>query len=285
MTAIPAHSPDSDALGGPLLAALAVHAVLILGLGFGLEATDAPAPTIEVTLARHQDKTPPEESDYIARFNQRGSGDSRDKQQLTTDRLAPLQSTVFRDTQVPAPQAQGDQRREQARRQVVATTGDNERRRDATDPVEEGSPGVRQNVEDIASLRAKLARQRQAYSRIPRTLVLTAASARASDHAEYLRQWIEWVEQIGNENYPREARRQQMYGAIRLAVTIDRQGNMAGVEILESSGQRVLDQAAIRIVRLASPFSPIPETIAEDRVEIIRTWHFIPGDRFHTSGD
>ena len=141
-----------------------------------------------------------------------------------------------------------------------------------------------QLVREVASLRAKLAQQRQTYSKIPRTLVLTSASARRSEQAEYLRYWIERVEQVGNENYPEEARRRQMYGAIRLAVSLERNGNVVGVEILQSSGQRVLDQAAIRIVRLAAPFTPFPATITADRIEVIRTWNFIPGNRFETSG-
>ncbi len=58
---------------------------------------------------------------------------------------------------------------------------------------------------------------------------------------------------------------------------------MASVEILKGSGQRVLDQAAIRIVRLAAPFAPIPPSIKEDQVEVIRTWNFIPGNQFLTS--
>ncbi len=93
------------------------------------------------------------------------------------------------------------------------------------------------------------------------------------------------MERVGNENYPEEARRRQLYGAIRLAVALDRDGNVASIEILQGSGQRVLDQAAIRIVRLAAPFAPIPSSIREDQVEVIRTWNFIPGDRLETSAE
>ena len=52
------------------------------------------------------------------------------------------------------------------------------------------------------------------------------------------------------------------------------------VQILESSGEQVLDQAAMRIVRLAAPFMPFTGDLMDiDVLEIIRTWRFEPGDR------
>lgn len=276
---------ETRGMGNAFVIAVALHALLILGVGFKLQNSGAPAPTIEVTLARHSSAQAPEESDYIAQFNQQGSGSSETKQELTTDRVPPLDSTVFRETEILQPMEQQVREERPAEQQIVAAARDDAPSRDqAEEQLLEGSiTTAPQTVREIASLRAKLAQQRQFYSKMPRTLVLTAASAKASDHAEYLRHWIEWVEQIGNENYPEEARRKQLYGAIRLAVALERDGNVASIEILKSSGQRVLDQAAVRIVRLSAPFQPIPAAIREDRVEIIRTWHFIPGDQFHTS--
>lgn len=278
---------ESEGMGYALLFALVIHAIIIVGIGFRLERTEAPSPTIEVTLARHQSEKSPEESDYIAQFNQEGSGTSENRKEMTTDRLAPLESTVFRETEFIQPVEEQMQRKQAAEQEVLTSINESSQSRlQAEDETVDG--GVQTNpqtLEEIASLRAKLAIQRQSYSKIPRKLILTAASARASDHAEYLRQWIEWVEQVGNENYPEEARRKQIYGAIRLAVTLERDGNVAGVEILSSSGQRVLDQAAIRIVRMAAPFAPIPSSIKEDQVEVIRTWNFIPGNQFHTSSN
>lgn len=114
---------------------------------------------------------------------------------------------------------------------------------------------------------------------------MTTASARAADEAGYLLRWIQWVEKVGNENYPEEARQKKIFGTMRLAVALERDGNVASVEILQSSGQRVLDQAAVRIVRLAAPFEPFPTAIKQDRIEVIRTWNFVPGNLFSTSVD
>src|SRR5690606_32417230 len=279
--------PDSGPLGGAVMVALALHALLILGLGFKLQSDAAAPATIEVTLAHRPADETPGESDFIAQFDQQGSGSEATKQQLTSDRTPTLDDTVFRDTDSPQPIEQRQAEQIRAAQQVVATRQPSAERRDrAEDHQRDGTVDTApQPLREIASLRAKLAHQRQLYSKIPRTLVLTAASAKASDQAEYLRHRIEWVEKIGNENYPEEAQRRKLYGTIRLAVALERDGNVAGVEILKSSGQRVLDQAAIRIVRLAAPFQPIPPSIREDRIEVIRSWNFIPGNQFHTSAN
>ena len=58
-------------------------------------------------------------------------------------------------------------------------------------------------------------------------------------------------------------------------VSMGGDGTLNEVLILQSSGQPILDQAALRIVRLAAPYSPFTGDLNEfDRLEIIRTWHF-----------
>ena len=97
--------------------------------------------------------------------------------------------------------------------------------------------------------------------------------------AWYKDEWRKKVERIGNLNYPEEARRQQIYGNLRLMVSINRDGSLYEVQVLESSGQPLLDQAAQRIVRLAAPFAPFTGDLTDiDRLEIIRTWKFAKGD-------
>ena len=91
-------------------------------------------------------------------------------------------------------------------------------------------------------------------------------------------------ERIGNLNYPEQARREKIYGKLRLLVSINRDGSLHEVLVLESSGQPLLDQAAQRIVRLAAPFAPFTGDLADiDRLEIIRTWKFAEGDRLSSN--
>jgi protein TonB len=82
-------------------------------------------------------------------------------------------------------------------------------------------------------------------------------------------------------NYPAEARRQKIYGQLRMVVSLLPDGSIHNIEVLESSGQRILDDAAIRIVRLAAPFAAFPPELRKDvdQLEIIRTWKFEKGDK------
>jgi periplasmic protein TonB len=87
------------------------------------------------------------------------------------------------------------------------------------------------------------------------------------------------VERVGNLNYPDEARRRSLDGNLVLTVAIRRDGSLERIDIIKSSGQPVLDDAARRIVEIAAPFPPIPPS--EDEVDILhitRTWQFVAGD-------
>lgn len=286
MVATPGNYHDNR-LWIAILVATILHGVAVFSIGFKPQPYQSPANTIEITLAQHPSTTTPEESNYLAQFDQQGSGDREKSQEITSDRVALLEAPEFRETDIPVPAATEQAQQTRQEQQLIATRSQSA----ATSPQEQQPEealsqqpkAAAETAREIASLRAQLDQQRQLHSKMPRTLVLTAVSARSSEQAGYLRRWIDWVETIGNDNYPEEARRRKIFGAIRLAVSIERDGNVVGIEILQSSGQRVLDQAAIRIVRLAAPFEPFPQSIKEDHIEVIRTWNFIPGNLFSTS--
>ncbi|TVQ73945.1 MAG: energy transducer TonB, partial [Oceanospirillales bacterium] len=92
----------------------------------------------------------------------------------------------------------------------------------------------------------------------------------------YLDNWRRRIESVGNMNYPEEARRNNINGSLRLLVAIMPDGSVAEIDVLQSSGHAVLDNAAIRIVQMASPFQPFTNEMRRttDRLEIIRTWKF-----------
>ena len=95
-------------------------------------------------------------------------------------------------------------------------------------------------------------------------------------YAEYVEEWRRRVEIIGNLYYPEEVALKNISGDLLLDVAIDKKGNLKGVKILRTSGNPVLDGAAINIVKLAAPFSPLPEKVTEDTdiLHITRTWKF-----------
>jgi periplasmic protein TonB len=134
---------------------------------------------------------------------------------------------------------------------------------------------------EVARLEAELQSRETVLSERPRVRRISSGTPLSSEEALYLRQWEERVERIGNLNYPEEARRQNLGGRLRLLVVIHADGSIREAQLLTSSGHRLLDDAAIRILNLASPFAPLPESVrAEaDVLEIIRTWQFGDGWR------
>ena len=105
---------------------------------------------------------------------------------------------------------------------------------------------------------------------------VTGVSPASPQLSYYFKAWRRKVERVGNLNYPNAARARSLYGSLRLLVAITPDGGLADVRLLESSGHSVLDDAAVRIVRLAAPFAPFPPEMRRntDVLEIVRTWQF-----------
>jgi protein TonB len=128
---------------------------------------------------------------------------------------------------------------------------------------------------DMASLRPEMNRQRQWQSKIPRREFISA-NTRKYEFASYMSAWVAKVERVGNLNYPAELRRKKLHGDLVLTVGIHQNGSVESIEVKRSSGLQEIDRAAIDIVRMAAPYSPLPENIAErvDILHITRTWRF-----------
>jgi protein TonB len=93
------------------------------------------------------------------------------------------------------------------------------------------------------------------------------------------------VEKIGNLNYPEEAKRRKLYGNLLMHVAVRADGSVEKIRIRRSSGHKLLDDAAVRIVRMAAPFAPFPPEIREevDVLDITRTWQFLDGNTLFSS--
>ena len=130
----------------------------------------------------------------------------------------------------------------------------------------------------IAALSAEIERDLRAYAERPRRKWISA-STREHRFAAYMDAWRRKVERVGNLNYPEEAERRGLTGDLLLDVAIRPDGTVEEIILRRSSGERVLDDAAIRIVEIAAPFAEFPGDIAED-VDILhieRTWIFHSG--------
>jgi periplasmic protein TonB len=133
----------------------------------------------------------------------------------------------------------------------------------------------------MASLSAEIDQRLREYAERPRRKWVTART-REHVYASYMEAWRAKVERVGNLNYPDEARRERLSGNLLLDVALNADGSINEIVLRRSSGQRVLDDAAIRIVELAAPFARFPDAIAKetDILHIERTWVFLQGSRF-----
>lgn len=280
----------ADRLGFTLMIAALIHVALILGVGFAYVKPPDISKTLEITLATFKSEAPPKKADFLAQDNQQGSGTLDKKAIPKTTELAPFQDTKI--NKVTPPPAAKPVEKQVALKTAVATTAQKtqktvtKREEIKQEPAVKAAPTFdsSQLTSEISSLEAELSNEQQLYAKRPKIHRLSAASTMRDKGAWYKEDWRKKIERIGNLNYPEEARRNQVYGNLRMMVSINRDGSLFEILVLESSGQPLLDQAAQRIVRLAAPFAPFTGDLADiDRLEIIRTWRFARGDKLSSN--
>jgi len=136
-----------------------------------------------------------------------------------------------------------------------------------------------QHTLEAMRLEAQIAKEMEAYEKRPKRRFV---GARAAEYrfARYVEDWRLKVEHVGNLNYPEAARARKLYGSLLLTVGIRSDGTLESIALDRSSGQKILDTAAKKIVEIASPFAPFPPEIQRDTdiLYITRTWTFAPGD-------
>ena len=277
----------ADRLGFTVLIAALLHFAIILGVGFTVSDMPELSKSLDVTLASFKSEKAPEKADFIAQDDQQGSGTLEEAAVPKTTEKAPFQDTKVNKVQVessvePTPVAPEIKK-------VISTTQP-QQHKVVSKPKEQPKPKPTRKTPvidreqlsaEIASLEAELAFEQQQYAKRPRVSRQNTAATKRDISAWYRDAWRKKVERVGNLNYPDEARRQGVYGSLRVLVIIKSDGSLEQMRILESSGHPILDTAALNIVRLSAPFAPFTGELAAnyDQVEIIRTWRFERGDR------
>ena len=276
----------ADRLSFTLFLAAALHASLIFGLGFQNEKPSQGARTLEVTIAHKLSDKAPDEADFLAQANQEGSGDETEKRELTTTEMAPFDDALLENVQLESPSTTAPNNTITQR--LTLTTQGVSKRKIATEKETPRKPkplpkkekeSLDMLSEEIASLQAKLDDQKQAYAKRPRIRTLTSVSTKAHYEALYIDSFRREVEAIGTRNFPNRALSENKFGNVRLLVTLLPSGELKSQpQVLKSSGYAFLDEAAIRSVQLAAPFSPFTSEMKQkiDILEIIRTWKFDP---------
>lgn len=279
----------ADRLGLTLFLAGAMHGLVILGVGFASEERDHDTPrALDVVLVQKETQEAPEQADYLSNLDSAGGGSSELRERPRAPVSSPEPSS--KSGLAPAPLEAGAPAPTEARPQPVLTR----ERADHQMATEEAPPETRETMQrrrpekvefdaQIARLAAEVDNALVRYARRPRKLFITART-RADVAASYMHEWVETVEAIGNTNYPQAAREQGLSGALVLVAAVRADGSVHEVKVRASSGQPLLDEAAVRIVRMAAPFRPFPDALREqtDLLYITRTWEFTSGKRLET---
>lgn len=274
-------SRQPDVLTIALFVAAMAHAIVLLGVSFRpfLDEMRTP-PALEVILVQKSEQEKPDEAAYLAQSSQDGGGETDENtrpsspfaSQLDVDSDGLASTPVL--ASAPAPSL--DSAEEVITAVFADETVKTEENTDTTDEVEapHGTVLIEQNM-DIARLAAEINRQQQEFAKRPKKKHVNARTTETAS-AEYMYKWVERVEHAGNLNYPDEARRAQLTGALILIVGIYKNGEIESITVDESSGHKVLDDAAVRIVEHAGPFDPMEGRLAEetDILYIVRTWEF-----------
>lgn len=280
-----AHNSSTDRLLFATFVAIVAHLLLLL-ISFDLLDPPKVSKALEITLASYESKNRPEKADFLAQTDQEGSGTLEDKARLTTNQQAQIADNKHRKVS-PQPQQQVVKQQKTQKSDVVTTKGRSKQKiaaetkhqkKQQTNRREETKPQIDLSAE-VAAVQAQLDQQVQQYARRPKIHRITAASTMRDKGAFYKEAWRRKVEKLGNINYPDKARQKKIYGSLRLVAVINADGSINRVEISKSSGKRVLDDAAIRIVKSAAPYAPFGDDLREfDQVEIIRTFRFEKGN-------
>jgi protein TonB len=284
---------QSDRFSLTVFLALAFHAVVILGITFDLVDPDFSAlNTMEITLVHNKSDEAPEDADYLAQANQQGGGNIKEKVRDSS----PFSNPVPTPEQGFAPNSRQDFSPpvQQNQPQEEFMTVEQARKQISSKPLEEPLPIKKKTLtaaqlfersQQIARMAAEIKELKQAYQQTPRHTYMSGANAREYRFASYLDAWRAKVERYGNINYPAQAIHRNINGKLLLDVAINPDGSIHSVKVLRSSGKKILDEAAKRIVRGAAPYPPLTKDILEDTqiLHIPRVWEFKSGRGLTTS--
>ena len=279
--------PAQDRLLTTLFLAALLHGILILGVGFG-----APRFAVHRDTARGMqvilvsDQAPSvahnPHAAYLAQRSQRGAGNTLTHARARIPRSSPASidhpgvagGQALRYPSLP----QGDD----ADDAVVTTTALRTRivyqRPSQALPSASMLPMRLEKRPDLRMEANADGVQLRLRGKARRTLWI-AADTRAIDVAAYLDAWRRHVERIGTRNFPSAARFAAHAGTPLIQATIEADGRLMDVRIRRSSGNPAIDDAAIRILQLATPFAPFPRALAarHDAIRITYAWEFLAG--------
>ncbi len=295
---------DENRLEVMIAASVIVHAIVILGLKFSppdLKKLKDNLPSLEVILVNAKSLTRPDKADALAQTNLNRGGNTdanrRMKSALPVPKNNPRETVakpVAESQQLAAKVEKLDTEATQRQQQVaeleqrvqLAMTQLNAVKAIEQSPVTSPATKPKLNTSELMAqsleavrLEAEIAKEQDAYQKRPKRKQI---GARVQEYrfAAYVESWRQKVEKIGNLNYPEAAKAQKLYGSLRMTVAIKSDGTIDYIEVNQSSGHKILDDAARRIVEMAAPYAEFSTDMRRDTdiIEIVRTWTFTRED-------
>ncbi len=278
MTAI---SNSNDRFAVSILMALGLHAAILLGVGFivDFKPLTHPLETLDVVLVNWKSESNPDEADFLAQAAQQGGGESNEARRPSQENTGASPGPA--DGQDVIDQQEQTSSVEDAARELITVEDKSADMTQQITSIEQpdtplpSAATLMQESMTMARLQPGIQRDKESQSKLPRRKWISA-NTREYEYAAYMQAWVAKVERVGNLNYPEEVRRLKLVGDLVMTVGINVDGSVESIKIIRSSGKFQLDQAATRIVRLAGPYSPLPEHISNsvDVLHITRTWVF-----------
>ncbi len=285
-TRMPATSLQSnESLITAFFITVLVHSAIIFGVTFGIPTPPkhASQQTLDIVLVKTEAEKTPEDPDYLAQADQMGGGNLKEKAKPTSKNPGetPTEGNALENkpevTPLPVPEVK-------EKKSILSAQKPSEHKAQKLTkkkpPKKKKTPIMAADYianlqQQIIDMEAEFDEQTKMYAKRPKATYITASTRRTPD-AMYLKSWTKKIERFGNLNYPDKARRGKLEGQLVLSVALNPEGYIIDIHIGTSSGHKILDDAAIRIVKLAAPFAAIPKDVLQgnNRLVITRTWQF-----------
>lgn len=273
----------NDRISFTFFLAIIFHAIVILGIGFSQSlALNQSSNSLDIILLNNADESPKDidKADYISNFSQEGGGESTEKHRPTSPFTAFEQSN--NNGIAPIPIEASAKQKEKIEQKEIITTSAITKETDSTSEKETDSKEIKNQKDtefdktlQMAKLSQEISDDLDTLAKRPKKRFISART-KTNLTAEYMFHWIKKVERLGNLNYPEKVRKKNLSGNLVLVTAINKDGTLHDSYVLKSSGSRLLDSAALDIVKKASPFAPFNEELTKtvDILYITRTWLF-----------
>ena len=243
---------------------------------------------IEVVLVNAKSPEASLKPDALAQVNLAGGGNTGADAQLKSPLPASPESRVAERTAALANQVEKLEARARTLMSQIESRPELPQPRPAPTAAElrqQAQEMAREETRELAQLQARIAQQQSEYQKGPRRAYV-GANVKEYVFARYVEDWVAKVERIGNLNYPEAARRNKIYGSLQLTASIRADGSLEKIVIERSSGSKILDAAAEKIVRQGAPYAAFASDMREkaDFLDITRTWTFTRSDQL-SGGD